>query len=166
MTALSKYIKSPAAGGNLTRYTDVELRKIELALSSLLSFTLEGFEMADTETGVFTPILVGGGTPGVGTYTTQQGTFFKIGKLVLAQFHVVTTAHTGTGRVQLSNLPFKVRAGGFFTGMVFSGATIVSGPLLAIGGTTTADFYGTNPAGVHNIINAMDLICSIAYLTD
>lgn len=47
----------------------------------------------------FTPVVVGGVTPGTGTYSTQQGQFQINGGAVNFQCEVVWTAHTGTGQI-------------------------------------------------------------------
>lgn len=47
-----------------------------------------------------------GSTPGTTNYTTQEGSFLKIGKLVIAAFHVVTITSSGTGNARMEGLPF------------------------------------------------------------
>ena len=58
------------------------------------------------EEGVFTPVIVGGTSAGVGTYTTQIGKFTRVGDLVHFQISIVWTAHTGTGNTQIQFLPY------------------------------------------------------------
>ena len=60
----------------------------------------------DYEEGTWTPSIIGSTTAGTGTYTTQQGTYTKIGNIVKFQAEIVWTAHTGTGQVQVANYPF------------------------------------------------------------
>lgn len=57
----------------------------------------------------FTPTISGSTTAGVGTYTTQVGRYTKIGKLVFIETNLTWTAHTGTGNMLLTALPFTVR---------------------------------------------------------
>ena len=59
-------------------------------------------------TGVFTPTVGGITTPGVGTYVAnqQQGRFNKVGNLVFVALVLQWTAHTGTGNMRVSGLPF------------------------------------------------------------
>jgi len=60
----------------------------------------------DYEEGTFTPIITGATTTGVGTYTQQVGTYTKVGDTVTVQVYIVWTAHTGTGGIRISSLPF------------------------------------------------------------
>jgi len=56
----------------------------------------------------FTPTIIGSTTAGVGTYSTQYGSYMKIGKLVVIQAYLVWTAHTGTGSgMRIAGLPFS-----------------------------------------------------------
>jgi hypothetical protein len=57
----------------------------------------------------FTPTIIGTTTAGVGTYTSQGGYYYAIGKLVFIQIVLTWTAHTGTGNMRVSNLPFTLR---------------------------------------------------------
>jgi hypothetical protein len=56
-------------------------------------------------TGTYTPTYEGSTTPGVTTYTTQQGAWMRLGNVVIATGTVVWSAATGTGTAQIS-LPF------------------------------------------------------------
>lgn len=66
---------------------------------------------ADTQTldayreNTFTPTIQGGTTAGVGTYTSQVGTFTIIGRCLFFNVEIAWSAHTGTGPVQLAGLP-------------------------------------------------------------
>ena len=60
----------------------------------------------DYEEGTFTPTIVGATTAGTGTYVAQNGRYTKIGNLVTFQVFLDWTAHTGTGNMRISNLPF------------------------------------------------------------
>jgi len=60
----------------------------------------------DYEEGTFTPTIVGGTTAGVGTYVVQSGNYTKVGNLVTFRLYVATSAHTGTGAMRISGLPF------------------------------------------------------------
>lgn len=57
----------------------------------------------------FTPTIAGTTIAGVGTYTTQFGRYTRIGNLIHVDVQVVWTAHTGTGSMLLTALPFTVR---------------------------------------------------------
>ena len=81
----------------------------------------------------WTPVVVGTSTAGTGTYSIQFGSYMRIGKLIVFVFRVVTTAHTGTGNIQINGFPFSSNMG---TGAIFPAYT--SGIPPAAG---NADFY-------------------------
>jgi hypothetical protein len=60
----------------------------------------------DYEEGTFTPTVIGTSTPGTGTYVGQTGIYVKIGRRVIFDIYVDWTAHTGTGSINVSGLPF------------------------------------------------------------
>jgi hypothetical protein len=60
----------------------------------------------DYEEGTFTPALIGTTADGVGTYADRQGNYTKVGRQVTVQIFLNWTAHTGTGNIRLSGLPF------------------------------------------------------------
>jgi hypothetical protein len=55
----------------------------------------------------FTPVLEGTTSAGVGTYTTQLGVFTRIGNRVFFTINLAWTAHTGTGNMLVSGLPYQ-----------------------------------------------------------
>ena len=55
--------------------------------------------------GTYTPTYLGNTTPGVTTYTTQQGAWTRIGNVVIVTGTVIWTAATGTG-LAVVGLPF------------------------------------------------------------
>ena len=64
----------------------------------------------DYEEGTFTPTIIGVTSAGTGTYSTQTGTYTKVGRLVSVQIVLTWTAHTGTGTMKVAGLPFTVSA--------------------------------------------------------
>jgi hypothetical protein len=62
----------------------------------------------DYEEGTFTPTIIGSTSAGTGTYAGggQVGTYTKIGRLVNVSIYLEWTAHTGTGNMYISGLPF------------------------------------------------------------
>ena len=58
------------------------------------------------EKGTFTPVASGGTTEGTGTYNIQKGNYTKIGNRVFYSLSVGLTAHTGSGDLYISNLPY------------------------------------------------------------
>jgi hypothetical protein len=68
----------------------------------------------DYEEGTWTPTVAGTSSAGVGTYSNQVGRYTKIGNRVYVDIILVWTAHTGTGNMQVSNLPFTVLNSTFY----------------------------------------------------
>ncbi len=62
------------------------------------------------EEGTFTPSIVGLTTAGAGTYTNRTGRYTRIGDVVYFQIWLTWTAHTGTGLLSVSGLPFTSSA--------------------------------------------------------
>lgn len=60
--------------------------------------------------GTFTPVVAGSTLAGVGTYTTQVGGYTRIGNVVNFTLTVDWTAHTGTGNLLVTGLPFTSNA--------------------------------------------------------
>jgi hypothetical protein len=77
--------------------------------------TAAGNALDDYEEGTWTPRIDGSTTAGTGTYSTQVGRYTKIGNLVTVICYLSWSAHTGTGTIYLSNLPFtSAGVTGFF----------------------------------------------------
>jgi hypothetical protein len=64
----------------------------------------------DYEEGTWTPTVRGSTVVGAATYTTQQGTYTKIGNVVKFQAEIVWTSHTGSGQLEVGNYPFTATA--------------------------------------------------------
>jgi hypothetical protein len=93
----------------------------------------------DYEEGTWTPgIAFGGGTTGI-TYTTQQGTYTKIGRMVFFQGRVTLSAKgSSTGNATVTGLPFTNGAvpGGANVGF-WNNMTGLTALVLQIGASTT-----------------------------
>lgn len=168
----TKYVTGhPPAAGALKNYTVDELRKVATSIGLSIDFLLEVFDMSIMESGNWIPTFIGTTLPGVGTYQTQFGRFVKINRLVLANFRIITTAHTGTGQAKFT-LPFKVaddgsgNSSGFFSAIIYSGTGGNALLSLARPNTSTADLLNTVPIAAFNIVNAMDIVGSFSYYTD
>lgn len=68
--------------------------------------TLAANALNDYEEGTWTPVVIGSTLAGTGTYTSQIGTYVKVGKLVFISCTIVWTAHTGTGNMLVTGIPF------------------------------------------------------------
>jgi hypothetical protein len=89
----------------------------------------------DYEEGVFTPTIVGQSTAGVGTYSIQAGAYTKIGNRVVFQLRLVWSAHTGTGFMRISALPFTA------TGSTAIAAVSLRHNNITLPASTTAQAY-------------------------
>jgi hypothetical protein len=66
----------------------------------------------DYEEGTWTPVLVGSTTAGTATFVTGPiGTYTKIGNQVTVYFDWNISAHTGTGALRITGLPFALGSG-------------------------------------------------------
>jgi len=92
------------------------------------------------EEGTWTPVVYGYTTTGTGTYETQQGYYTRIGNQITINMYVNVIAHTGTGLLIISGLPFAPRAGLFAAGSArHSNLTLTAGNVIQIlltGGST------------------------------
>ena len=70
----------------------------------------------DYEEGTFTPAIVGSTTAGTGTYSVQVGNYTKIGNTVSVRVFLVWSAHTGTGNMSISGLPFTSNSNSWSAG--------------------------------------------------
>lgn len=82
----------------------------------------------DYEEGTFTPVLSGTSTAGAGTYTTQVGSYVKVGSKVSFQLNLVWSAHTGTGNLVITGLPFTSSStiGRLYPFAVYTGGTAMT----------------------------------------
>jgi len=81
-----------------------------IAFPATQSASSDANTLDDYEEGTWTPTVRGSSTVGTGTYTTQQGTYTKIGNTVRFQAEIVWTAHTGSGQLEVGNYPFTSTA--------------------------------------------------------
>jgi hypothetical protein len=93
---------------------DVQVSK-GISFPSTQSAQSDANTLDDYEEGTWTPVISGSTTAGTGTYTAQVGTYTKIGNLVTVSAYVLLTAHTGTGNLLFTGLPFasELRTNGY-----------------------------------------------------
>jgi hypothetical protein len=120
--------------------------------------------------GTWTPVIFGTTAAGVGTYTTQQGTYTKQGNIVFIDYNIDWTAHTGTGLMKMSGFPFT--ASGVepqSISLVAPNSLTVVGNvvMLTLGGTTDALFQYNENGITGNVAMdpAANLRCSGFYRT-
>ena len=95
----------------------------------------------DYEEGTWTPTLVSYGGSGSSTYTSQLGTYTKIGRQVVVQFFISFQKNTlSGGNLQMQGLPFTSQANLFpESAILFDNlATALSNPLIQMGASTTS----------------------------
>lgn len=101
----------------------------------------------DYEEGTFTPVIQGSSTAGTGTYALQSGRYTKVGRAVFATLRVEWTAHTGTGNIQITGLPFTVaNVGNIVASSVWASNLTFSGQITPIvwAGADRVDMYSTS----------------------
>lgn len=81
------------------------------ATPAVTSITLNGGTAlgAYLEQQAWTPVITGGTVAGAGTYSSQVGYYTRIGNMIFATCHIVWSAHTGTGDMTITGLPFSAR---------------------------------------------------------
>jgi hypothetical protein len=90
---------------------DLQLQRLIARLVPYLSAWFLRASIWDEPPTAFTPTYEGSTTAGATTYTTQQGAYARLGRVVIAQADITWTAATGTGQVRLGGLPFPVTSG-------------------------------------------------------
>ena len=110
--------------------------------------------LADYEEGTWTPaLLFDGAMVGSFTYTTQVGTYTKVGRLVTARFNLAWSAVPTAGVIMVINLPFTA-----------VNAANVQGFISAQGGITDTGTY-TIIAGdgltVSSYVSTQGSICAV-----
>ena len=115
----------------------------------------------DYEEGTFTPTIAGITSAGVGTYTTQIGTYTKVGNRVSITIYLIWSAHTGTGNMQISGLPFvsKTTTGYATFSLYVSNIALTAGHVVqtAMGdGSTNIPIYSYATGGGASTSVALD----------
>jgi len=119
------------------------------------------------EEGTFVPTITGTITAGAATYTTQVGTYTRIGNQVNYSISLIWSGHTGTGSMKAAGLPFAAKN---VTGqtqpasVVFDGLVIGAGKQLGAGivsGATQVSLYSLDVAGGALALLAIDAAGSL-----
>lgn len=102
------------------------------------------------EEGTFTPTIVGTSTAGTGTYTIQLGKYNRSGNRIDYSIHIGWSAHTGTGNISISGLPFTSSSMYSSASISYSTLTVGAGKELSIivnSGATTLGVSASDPSG-------------------
>lgn len=144
--------------------------KLAAAYSGGIKFPASQVAVADANTlddyeeGTFTPTVVGTSTAGSGTYTAQVGRYTKVGNLVTFTVTLAWSAHTGTGNIRISGLPFtSANATGMQPALaVWADSLTFSGQLAArINANATTFDLQSIASGVAAAAVALDTAASI-----
>lgn len=111
-------------------------------------------DVKTSSSGTFTPVVIGSTAAGTGTYTTQSGTYIKIGNMIYVTIALVWTAHTGTGDLRISGLPFTSNARhgltlSYINGLAFNYQLAA----FTISGSSTISLLGINGGGSGAYVN-------------
>jgi hypothetical protein len=106
----------------------------------------------DYEEGTWTPVVAGSTTAGIGTYTTQSGWYTKIGRAVHLQGYIDMSAHTGTGNIRITGLPFTQQTSNSYAALSFSlqdNIALTAGNVLGgyVDSGTAVIWLAQNPTG-------------------
>ena len=102
--------------------------------------------LADYEEGTWTPNLTGDGGGSGQTYTSQTGTYTKVGRVVTVNFYINLSAKgTITGSVIISNLPFTV----LNTGSLIAGGALALWVNLAVNHNVIGMYCNTNSTNIY-----------------
>jgi hypothetical protein len=87
--------------------------------------------------GSWIPVIEGTTAAGVGTYSSQTGTFIKIGRLMYVSCVLGWSAHTGTGNMIISGLPKASNGAAGVPSFEHTSMTVANPPLLGRASGTT-----------------------------
>jgi len=141
-------------------YTALCVNNNEIVRATANGLTFNGDTAAanaldDYEEGTWTPVLIAAGGGGQASYTTQLGTYTKIGRQVTATFHLVFTKGTlSGGTLQLTAFPFTAEANMYpEAALLFDNLAIdLSNPLIQKAASNSgSDFIADNGStGTHS----------------
>lgn len=123
------------------------------------------------EEGTFTPVVSGTTTAGAATYTRQQGEFTRIGNKVMFSIGLGWSAHTGTGNIVITGLPYTSRnfgGRGWACSVYYNGLAVGAGKELAVLLTPNSsqfNLYASDPGGAAAALVAMDTVVSELYIS-
>lgn len=83
-------------------------------------------ELDDYEEGTWTPTVIGATTAGTASYSTRNGRYTKIGRIVKIELYVNWNSGTGTGDLQISGLPFASNGDTIFPALSIASAANVA----------------------------------------
>lgn len=126
---------------------------------------------SDYEEGTFLPEIAGTTTAGTGTYSSRAGFYTKMGNIVNFNITFNLTAHTGTGNMIITGLPFtSTTPAGFSSGLavfsringslVFPANSIPCANVLRTNTTIELLSLSTTGGGATSAALALDTVCA------
>ena len=146
-TLTSPTISTPTMTGQATIPT-INLTGGQITFPATQSASADANTLDDYEEGTWTPVVAGGSTAGAGTYSSQEGTYTKIGNMVIVNCFINWSAHTGTGSFTVTGLPFAsngsytVQCGSIYASDFNAGTNATQLIPYPNAGTTTIIFRG------------------------
>ena len=145
---------------------------IDFSATTSGSGTMTSELLADYEEGTFTPVISGSTSAGSGTYTFQSGWYTKIGNRVIFNVTLGWSAHTGTGNILFSGLPFTSASA---SGLNYNPCTFLADGLTLtalnmLGGTinpnnTTISIQQCPTGGGSPALIPMDTVVSLLFIS-
>jgi hypothetical protein len=86
---------------------------IDFSATSSGTGTMTSELLADYEEGTWTATIEGSATAGTASYTSQTGSYTKVGNLVTVTVYIDWSGGTGTGSLRVAGLPFTSAASRF-----------------------------------------------------
>jgi hypothetical protein len=128
----------------------------------------------DYEEGTWTPVINFGGSAGITTYSTQSGSYTKIGNVVTVTCYIaISSKSAATGAATLNGFPFSTSSNASYqTGFIYMSGNLITGaPMTYIGPSASLVNLGqTNgTTGYANLTNTNfsnggDFIFQTSYL--
>ena len=121
----------------------------EMVTASMLNIHLrDNMNALNPVLGSWTPILTADGGASGQTYSSQVGSYYKVGKLVVATFGMVLTAKgTLTGNLQLSGYPFAGDGNAGYMPLIWENLGVALAALYAEVGSSTLGYLRPLAAG-------------------
>ena len=126
-------------GDSTARFKD-----LYLSGGAYLGGTGAANKLDDYEEGTFTPVVAGGTSAGTASYSTQSGSYTKVGNLVTVWIRLNYTSGNGSGSLQVKGFPFTVVTTNIPTFVVYTVGITASSTAL--------------PAGFCNLSNGIQLV--------
>ena len=145
-SAWSEALKLSASSGA------VSLPAGQLAFPATRNPSADANTLDDYAEGTFTPVVVGTTSAGSATYTTQTGSYTKIGRLVFFAIELTWSGHTGTGSLQVQGLPFTAAGMNFAVSQAVSALSLTAGNVVQclVGANSTNVIVQQSPSGGGN----------------